>query len=93
MDATPQAQPPSQPPAQPATQPATASDKKRLVALLLCFFLGLFSVHRFYVGKIGTAILQIVTCGGLGIWLLVDFIMILVGAFKDKQGRPVEVWT
>jgi TM2 domain-containing protein len=101
MDATPQAQPPPQPsatpppqpPAAPVAPPATVSDRKRLVALLLCFFLGILSVHRFYVGKIGTAILQIVTFGGLGIWLLVDFILILVGAFKDKQGRPVEVWT
>jgi TM2 domain-containing membrane protein YozV len=60
---------------------------------LLCFFLGVFGAHRFYVGKIGTGILQIVTLGGLGIWSLVDFILIIVGAFKDKQGRPVLVWT
>lgn len=68
------------------------SDKKRLVAFLLCFFLGLFGAHRFYVGKTGTAILQIFTCGGLGIWGLVDVIMILTGSFKDKQGRKLEDW-
>jgi TM2 domain-containing membrane protein YozV len=76
-----------------STTPPNASPKSRLAALLLCFFLGIFGVHRFYVGKIGTGILQIVTLGGLGIWSLVDFILIIVGAFKDKQGRPVLVWT
>lgn len=69
------------------------SDKKRLVALLLCLFLGWLGIHRFYVGKAGTAILQIVTLCGLGIWGLVDLIMILAGSFKDKQGRKLEDWT
>jgi len=43
-------------------------------------------VHRFYVGKIGTGVLMILTFGGLGIWVLIDFIMILVGKFTDKEG-------
>jgi len=60
--------------------------KSKIVAAILCFFLGVFGVHRFYVGKIGTGILQLVTVGGFGIWAFVDFIMILVGAFTDKQG-------
>ncbi|EEF58028.1 TM2 domain-containing protein [Pedosphaera parvula] len=68
------------------------SDKKRLIAFLLCFFLGVFGAHRFYVGKAGTAILQIFTFGGLGIWCLVDVIMILTGSFKDKQARKLEDW-
>lgn len=45
--------------------------------------------HRFYVGKMGTGILQIITFGGLGIWYLIDFIMIIVGAFTDKSGRKL----
>lgn len=63
--------------------------KSWLVALLLCFFLGGFGVHRFYVGKIGTGILMIVTFGGLGLWVLIDFIMIIVGKFTDKQGQEL----
>ena len=55
--------------------------------ILLCFFFGVLGVHRFYVGKVGTGILQLVTLGGLGIWTLVDFIMIVVGSFTDKQGK------
>ncbi len=64
----------------PKSFPATA---------LLCFFLGSIGIHRFYVGKIGTGILMIVTFGGLGIWTLIDMIMIVVGHFKDKKGRYV----
>ncbi len=54
--------------------------------ILLCFFLGSLGVHRFYVGKIGTGLLMLVTLGGLGIWTLVDFIVIACSKFKDKDG-------
>ncbi len=79
---------------QPApTQPmGSISPKSRAAAALMCFFLGCLGIHRFYVGKIGTGILQIITLGGLGIWALIDFIFILVGSFKDKQGRVLSQW-
>lgn len=63
------------------------SDKSKVAAILLCLFLGGFGIHRFYVGKIGTGILMLVTLGGLGIWSLIDLIMIIVGKFTDKDGR------
>jgi hypothetical protein len=69
-----------------------ASPKSRLAAALLCFFLGFLGIHRFYVGKIGTGVLWLLTGGLRGIGALVDFIMILVGAFKDKQERHVANW-
>jgi TM2 domain-containing membrane protein YozV len=65
------------------------SDKNFVVAILLCLFVGVFGVHRFYVGKVGTGIIQLITIGGLGIWAFIDLIMIIVGAFKDKQGLPI----
>ncbi|OFE16238.1 hypothetical protein BA895_20185 [Humibacillus sp. DSM 29435] len=68
------------------------STSSRLVAALLCFFVGVLGIHRFYVGKVGTGLLQLVTVGGLGIWTLVDFIVILVGTFRDKQGRQLINW-
>ena len=71
---------------------AEISEKKRLVAFLLCFFLGSLGVHRFYVGKVGSGVAMIFTLGGLGIWTLVDFIMIIVGSFKDKEGKLVATW-
>jgi TM2 domain-containing membrane protein YozV len=66
------------------------SNKGFVPAILLCFFLGALGVHRFYVGKIGTGILQLITLGGLGIWALIDFIMIVTGNFKDKQGMAIK---
>ena len=66
------------------------SDKAMVPAALLCFFLGVLGVHRFYVGKIGTGILMIVTLGGLGFWALIDLVMIIVGSFKDKNGLPLQ---
>ncbi|MBV9861733.1 MAG: TM2 domain-containing protein [Alphaproteobacteria bacterium] len=71
---------------------AMVSGKSRLAALLLNFFLGVFGVHRFYVGKIGTGLLQLFTLGGFGIWALVDFILIAVGEFTDREGRKVLIW-
>lgn len=69
------------------------SDKKILPAFLLCFFFGVFGFHRFYVGKVGTGVLQLLTFGGFGIWALIDFIMIIVGAFTDKAGNKITEWT
>ena len=61
-----------------------------MTAILLCFFLGALGVHRFYVGKVGTGILQLLTFGGLGIWALIDFVMIVCGSFKDGQGLAIK---
>ncbi len=65
------------------------NEKSWIATLLLCLFLGEIGVHRFYVGKVGTGILQLITLGGCGIWTLIDFIMILIGKFTDKDGNPI----
>ena len=65
------------------------SDKKMVTACLLCFFLGGLGIHRFYVGKAGTGILMILTLGGLGIWVIIDLVMILTGGFKDSEGKDL----
>ncbi len=69
------------------------TEKTILPAFLLCFFLGIFGAHRFYVGKIGTGVIQLLTLGGLGIWALIDFIMIIIGKFTDKEGNALTQWT
>ncbi len=71
------------------TRPADASDKSWLVALLLSVFLGGLAIDRFYVGRIGSGILKLVTLGGLGVWWLIDVIIIAAGGMRDGQGKRI----
>ena len=66
------------------------SPKGFVPALILCILLGGLGIHRFYVGKVVTGILMILTLGGLGIWTLIDLIRIAVGSFKDRNGLPIK---
>lgn len=74
-------------------QSHSLSQKRILPAALLSFFFGFLGVHRFYAGKIGTGVLQLFTLGGFGIWALIDFIMIVVGSFRDADGNVIDQWT
>lgn len=65
--------------------------KDWLITVLLCFFVGFLGVHRFYNGKIGTGILMLITFGGLGIWSIIDLIIIIVGRFTDKNGNYITI--
>jgi len=72
-----------------APPPQEYSDKGFVPAVLLCFFLGSLGVHRFYLGKIGTGILMLITLGGLGIWTIIDFVRLIIGSMGDKYHRPL----
>jgi len=69
------------------------SEKRILPTFLLCLLFGVFGAHRFFVGKIGTGFLQLFTIGGLGIWAMIDLIIILTGSFTDKDGKKISEWT
>jgi TM2 domain-containing membrane protein YozV len=60
-----------------------------LALFLLTFFVGVLGVHRFYVGKIGTGVLMLVTLGGLGVWFLVDLLLVVTGQFTNKDGQKI----
>ena len=72
------------------TSAVATGQKGWLAALLLCFFVGVLGIHRFYVGKIGTGILMLITFGGFGLWALIDLITIAIGKFTDKQGLALK---
>jgi TM2 domain-containing membrane protein YozV len=69
---------------------AQIGEKSFLATWLLSLFLGMLGVDRFYLGKIGTGILKLVTLGGLGLWYLIDLIITLAGGAKDKNGNKLE---
>ena len=84
------------------------SSKSRLATTLLAFFLGQFGAHRFYLGKIGTAVTMLVLTiigyatmafmvgyaflTAVGIWALIDFIIAVIGKMKDKDGKLITKW-
>ena len=66
--------------------PGVFSNRDWLVALVLSVIVGTLGVDRFYLGKIGTGILKLITFGGLGVWTIIDIILIAVKKLDDKEG-------
>lgn len=68
-------------------QPNGLSDRSFIATWMFSWLLGFLGVDRFYLGKVGTGILKLLTLGGLGIWWLIDLILTLAGVQRDKEGR------
>jgi hypothetical protein len=68
-------------------QSAAWSDRSFVATWLFSWLLGFLGVDRFYLGKVGTGLLKLLTFGGLGIWWLIDLILTLAGVQRDKEGR------
>jgi len=66
------------------------SEKSFVTTLILAILLGGLGVHRFYVGKTGTGIIQLFTLGGFGIWALIDVIIIATQKFTDSEGLLIK---
>jgi len=69
-----------------------SSHRSRGVALALACMLGVFGAHRFYAGRTASAVVQLCTLGGLGLWMLYDAIIIAGGDFVDGDGRRISKW-
>ena len=80
-------QPQQSTPQQDSSQP---EQKDWMVALLLSIFLGQLGIDRFYMGLIGTGILKLITCGGCGVWWLIDIILIANNDLKDSNGLTLK---
>lgn len=60
-----------------------------LAVFFLSYMWGTFGIDRMYLGKWGTGILKLFTIGGFGVWTIIDLVLIMSGAMRDKQGRPM----
>ena len=65
------------------------SDKNWMVAVVLSFFLGALGIDRFYLGYTGIGLAKLVTIGGLGVWALIDCVLIAVRVVPDSEGLPL----
>ena len=65
------------------------SDKDWMITLILAILVGGLGIDRFYSGSILLGVLKLVTLGGLGLWWLIDLIMLVTGSYKDGNGNPI----
>lgn len=70
-------------------RPEANKQRHFLAVFFLSFMWGTFGIDRFYLGKIWTGLLKLVTFGGFGIWTIIDLSLVMSGAMRDKQGNEM----
>lgn len=63
---------------------AMAGFKDPTISLIISLLGGAFGVDRFYIGDTGLGVAKLLTCGGLGIWSIIDWFLIM-GAVHEKN--------
>ena len=69
--------------------PGVFSEKQWIVALILSVLVGSLGIDRMYVGQIGLGVLKLITCGGFGVWYIVDIVLFALDNVKDADGLPL----
>ena len=72
-----------------STNQKSAGSKSYITAILLSFFLGALGVDRFYLGYTGLGVFKLLTFGGLGVWALIDFILIILRKIPAANGSAL----
>jgi TM2 domain-containing membrane protein YozV len=67
----------------------TLPPREFLITLILSIFVGYLGIDRMYLGKVWTGLLKLITAGGLGLWWLIDILLIAFGSMRDKWGREL----
>lgn|SRR5574344_20228 len=61
--------------------------KNPMSALLISIFGGMYGIDRFYLGHVGLGVGKLLTCGGLGIWTIIDYFLIMDAAKADNYTK------
>ena len=64
--------------------------KDPTICLIISLFAGSLGIDRFFIGDTGLGIAKLITCGGFGIWTIVDWFLIM-GAARDKNMQKLQM--
>ncbi len=65
-------------------QVQTLQLKDPTMILIVSILIGSFGIDRFLIGDVGLGVAKLITCGGLGIWTIIDWFLIM-GVTKQKN--------
>ena len=67
----------------------TPSPKNWWITFFLCLVLGVFGIHRFYTGRIASGFFMFLTLGGVGVWIIVDLVLLILKKYTDSEGKYI----